>query len=145
LPTAEEVFDVKNRPGFTLIELMIVVVILGILAAVAIPNYVSMKSHAQEAKVKGNAHTVQLAAEDFSVRNDGIYSDAGADLVPLLPGAMLVENAFTRARTEPQFAAAAATAGQVGIQTVIQNGVAVGYTITGFGKSAEILRFTSGQ
>lgn len=136
---------VKNRPGFTLIELMIVVLIIGILAAIAIPNYVRMKASAQEAKVKGNAHTVQLAAEDFAVRNDGIYSDAGADLVPLLPGAMLVENAFTRARTEPQFAAAAATPGQVGIQSVVQNAVAVGYTITGYGKFAEVLRFTSGQ
>lgn len=63
----------KNK-GFTLIELMIVVVIIGILAAIAIPNFMSMQDRAKEGSVKANMHTLQLAAEDFSTQADGIYA-----------------------------------------------------------------------
>jgi len=101
----------RQREGFTLIELMIVVVIIGILASMAIPNYIQMQDRAREAKVKSHAHALQLAAEDFAVRNDGIYSAAAADVQPLLPGAALMDNAFTGAATEPQFGAAAASSG----------------------------------
>ena len=63
----------RNTKGFTLIELMIVVVIIGILAAIAIPNYVSMQDRARESSCKGNAHTAQLYAEDECVKADGAY------------------------------------------------------------------------
>lgn len=135
----------NHRQGFTLIELMIVVLIIGILAAMAIPNFMSMQNRSREAKVKSHAHALQLAAEDFAVRNDGIYSDAAADVQPLLPGAALLDNAFTGASSEPQFGAAAATPGEIGIVAIVQGGVPVGYTITGFGHSAEVIRFQNGN
>lgn len=135
----------RHRQGFTLIELMIVVLIIGILAAMAIPNYMSMQSQAREAKVKSHAHALQLAAEDFAVRSGGIYSAAGADLQPLLPGAALLENAFTGFASEPQFGAAAATPGQIGITETLQAGVPVGYQINGWGRTAEVIRFINGN
>ena len=135
----------RHRQGFTLIELMIVVLIIGILAAMAIPNYMSMQSQAREAKVKSHAHALQLAAEDFAIRNDGIYSAAAADVQPLLPGAALMDNAFTGAATEPQFGAAAASAGQIGIVGVIQGGIPVGYAINGFGRAAEVVSIRNGN
>ena len=129
----------NTAKGFTLIELMIVVVIIGLLAAMALPNFLSMKDHAHEAGTKEIAHTIQLVTEDFAVRNDGIYSTAAADLTPLLPGAGMLVNSFTNQATEPQFGAPAAVPGEVGVETV-----GIGYRITGFGRSATVITLNSG-
>lgn len=135
----------KNREGFTLIELMIVVVVIGLLAAMAIPNYINMQNHAKEASTKSNAHTVQLVVEDFSVRNDGIYSVAAADLTPLLPGQGLMANVFSGAPSEPRYGVAASVAGEIGIVPVANAGVVSGYTITAYGKDNNVLTISSGN
>ena len=88
----------RNQKGFTLIELMIVVVIIGILAAIAIPNFIAMQNRAKEGSTKANMHTMQLAAEDYGVQNDGVYSamaegTGAANLQPLLPSTF--KNPFT--------------------------------------------------
>ena len=145
----------RNK-GFTLIELMIVVVIIGILAAIAIPNFINMQSRAKEASAKSNAHTIQLAAEDFSVQNDGVYADDNGTALPsgdtiqmLLPGGNLLENPFSKGATEPTWGGAAATAGGCGYLAVDPDGDGVndGYVIDALGKDGAtvIITLTSGQ
>src|SRR5882672_1457985 len=58
-----------NQAGFTLIELVIVIVILGILAAVAIPKYEDMREQARVATLKGELGSIRSAIAIQYARN----------------------------------------------------------------------------
>ena len=142
----------KNK-GFTLIELMLVVTIIGILCAIGIPNFVRLVANAKEASVKENSHTVQMAAEDFAVQKDGVYasdlSDAsslsGNSIIDMLPSGTNLSNPFTKALTEP-VDGAAANPGETGYEPVVNgSGTNEGYIITGYGRNRIVTRLTSGS
>lgn len=63
----------RRGSGFTLIELMMVVAIIGLMTAIAIPNFVSSRYRAYEASLRANMHTIQISVEDFAALSEGFY------------------------------------------------------------------------
>ena len=135
----------RNAKGFTLIELMIVVVIIGVLAAIAIPNFISMQDRAKEGSVKSNMHTVQLAIEDYAVQNDGTYPVAAnnAAVMANCPGGVYPKNPFnTGSASLLAWGSDPALKGNMGANPA----TTAGYTLKGFGKSALLaLTLTNGS
>ena len=65
-------FNNKSR-GFTLVELMIVVAIIGILAAVAIPKFAQMLEKSREGATKGNLGAIRSAVSNYYADQQGWY------------------------------------------------------------------------
>lgn len=68
------------QSGFTLIELMVVTLIIGILVAIALPNFSAMTLKAKTASIKSNAHTMQVVVESDAVPR-GQYAASVSELV----------------------------------------------------------------
>ena len=66
-----------KKRAFTLIELMIVVAIIGILAAIAIPNFVKFQCRSKQSEAKGNLKALYVAQEAYRSERD-IYAGCTA-------------------------------------------------------------------
>ena len=64
----------NNQKGFTLIELMIVVAIIGILAAIAIPNFMSYQCKAKQSEAKSNLGAIATCQEAYLAEFDSYGS-----------------------------------------------------------------------
>jgi len=142
---------VKTQQGFTLVELMIVVVIIGILAAIAIPNFASMRDRAKEGATRANMHMFQVTAEDYSVQNNGYYAAAAGSIVGLMPSSGIVfMNPFDSSTGmggawEDRASMSAPPTALPGITSYADSGMTV-YNVMGYGRSAALaLVLTSGQ
>jgi len=63
----------QARKAFTLVEILIVVIILGILAAIVVPQFTSASEDAQISNVESQLQTIRNQIELYRVRNNGQY------------------------------------------------------------------------
>ena len=68
----------KDERGFTLIELMIVIAIIGILAAIAIPQFAAYRTRSYNSSAQSDVRNLATAEEAYYVDNSSYSSDEGA-------------------------------------------------------------------
>src|SRR5689334_8088969 len=76
----------QGESGFTLVELLVVMLIIGLLAAIAIPAFFNQRQKATDSQAKVYARTAETAMETFATDNQGSYANATpAALVAIEP------------------------------------------------------------
>ena len=73
----------KNTKGFTLIELMIVVAIIGILAAIAIPNFLKFQAKSKQSEAKTNLKAIYTAQTGYYGENNTYNSFDKVNWIPV--------------------------------------------------------------
>lgn len=85
----------RNQAGFTLIELVVVIALLGILAAFAIPRFASLESEARSATVQGLSGSVRSA----SAMAHGLFLATGSTPVNMEGASIAIVNGYPSAAT----------------------------------------------
>jgi type IV pilus assembly protein PilA len=86
----------REEAGFTLVELMIVVAIVGVLAAIAIPNFMSYQARSRRSEAYVNLSAVARSQKSYFAEKDTFHDSVGSWPDPtLLPGGVLSVDKMT--------------------------------------------------
>jgi type IV pilus assembly protein PilA len=119
----------REESGFTLVELLVVMLILGLLAAIAIPSFFNQRDKAKDADAKEAARTAQTAVETWATDHQGKYNGDGTQ-APTAADLKTIEPALNNAN----------------ISSVVANAGSYSVTTTSdTGNTFTIYRYTNGQ
>jgi type II secretion system protein G len=90
--------SVKSVAGFSLVELMIVVAILGILAAIVIPQYTNQSQKAKEAAAKENLRILRDAIERYALKHNGVPPGYPMNNPTVTPGSKAITDGLITGR-----------------------------------------------
>jgi type IV pilus assembly protein PilA len=74
----------RDDSGFTLVELLIVILIIGLLAEIAIPTFLGQTSKADDAAAKSQARTAQTAAETIGTDDAGSFASVSVSALQVV-------------------------------------------------------------
>lgn len=76
----------RRHQGFSLVELLVAVVVIGIIISIAMANYTGAQKKAKTSTIKSNMHEVQIAAESYATDATGCFGPFAGGIDAYLPG-----------------------------------------------------------
>ena len=93
---------ITDARGFTLVELLVVVLLLGILAMIALPSFISQRAKGYDAEAQAMVRTAQLALRTYETDNDS-FAASRSELEEIEPAIRDATAAFDVSGTSAEF------------------------------------------